>query len=900
MATHEVDKAFGEAALARGFLTEGQLEECLRAAKLVTQAGLEKPLADIILEKGYITQIQAEQIGRAVQSPDAQTIAGFELLSKLGEGGMGVVYKAHQASMDRVVALKVLPERLAKDKQFVSRFFREARVAARLDHPNIVRGIDVGSSGSDYFFVMEYVEGEDVGNVLEKRGKLPEREALEIVVQVARALQHAQEHNMIHRDIKPDNVLLTPDGTAKLLDLGLARSTSGELTRMTVTGTAMGTPHYISPEQARGESDIDIRTDIYSLGVSLYHILVGTPPFDGETVAVIITKTLTEIPPTVHEVVPEVSEATSRVVEKMMSKEKGSRHTTPAEVIEDIEMILSGEEPTRVLGAGGAAAPVVSSVATQPPPAPSAPSGTTPTTTPDSGRMRMMSDADIAKLRADTAAELARASGGGKLVPLLVAFVAIIVIGAVATPFVLKELRREPAQTPGTTTTTPGTPAEDAEATIVAARERARLRRLEKEVDDDDLWTKTKATADRMAADGNHTGALAALDVFIASAKTTKFNAQVTEIRGGLEKKRYDAMRVRREAERAARDAERAKIAAATSASAAEKAARLVKLAGLAEKGGDFEDALKLLSEAEGLGADVASKMAGVRRGKARATAVAAAKELMARKAWKDAAASLGAILAEYPGDEEATALLATAKGNIGPAPTLALDLDGGVTLDLIYVKPGRFRMGSAEGWGDEKPVHEVVISKGFYIGKCEVTQAQFKKVTGMNRSTFKGDTHPVEEVSWGDADDFCKRVGERVGKIVRLPTEAEWEYAARAGAAGNYCFGNDEADLARYGWYVRNSGKRTHPVGTKEPNAWGIHDMHGNVWEWIGDWYNKNYYTTTPRDDPPGPERPTGKRVLRGGCMDNKADGCTATERSSSRPTSRDNDAGFRVVLEP
>ncbi|MHC5054020.1 MAG: protein kinase domain-containing protein [Planctomycetota bacterium] len=890
METHEVDKAFGEAAVARGLLTEGQLEECLRAAQLVTQAGLEKPLAEIMMEKGFITQIQAEQIGRAVDSPDAKTIAGFELLEKLGEGGMGVVYKAHQASMDRLVALKVLPERLANDKQFVSRFFREARVAAKLDHPNIVRGIDVGSSGSDYFFVMEYVEGEDVGNILKERGKLPEKEALEIVVQVARALDHAQEHDMIHRDIKPDNVLLTPDGVAKLLDLGLARSTSGDMTRMTVTGTAMGTPHYISPEQARGEADIDIRTDVYSLGVSLYHMLVGTPPFDGETVAVIITKTLTEQAPPVHEIVPEVSEATSRVVEKMMSKEKGSRYANPAEVVADLELILSGEEPTRVLGASRPGS------RPSPAPAPRSPSGTTPTTTPDSGQMRMMSDADIAKLKAETAAEVARAAGGGKLVPLLIAFVAIIVVGAIATPFVLKELRREPPP--------PVAPAEDAEAKFAAARKAAEeaeaRRKLEEEAADDDLWAKTKAAAERMAADGNHAGAIAAVDLFSTSAKTTKYNMQVIELRGGFEKQRAEALEAQRKAERAAREAEREKIAAATSASAAEKAARLVKLATLAEKGGDFEDALELLSEGEGLGADVTAKVARVRRGRARAAAIAGAKELMGRAAWKDAVAAIETLLKEYPGDEEATALLATAKKGLGPAPKLALDLGRGVSLELIYVKPGRFLMGSAEGWGDEKPVHEVVLTKGFYIGKYEVTQAQFKQMMGVDRSTFKGERNPVEEVSWDEADDFCKRVGERVGKTVRLPTEAEWEYAARAGTAGNYCFGNDEAELGQYGWYAVNSGKKTHPVGGKQPNAWGIHDMHGNVWEWIADWYDKNYYTKTPREDPAGPTRPTGRRVLRGGCMDNKASGCTATERSSSRPTSRDNDAGFRVVVEP
>jgi formylglycine-generating enzyme required for sulfatase activity len=503
---------------------------------------------------------------------------------------------------------------------------------------------------------------------------------------------------------------------------------------------------------------------------------------------------------------------------------------------------------------------------TRPPPAP--PAGAVP----GSGRMRMMSDADIEKLKAETAAEVARAAGRGKLLPVMLVLVAIAVAGAIATPFVLRELRREESP--------PGRPEGDPDARIAAAREGARLRRLEKEAADAELWAKTKATAEGMAGDGNLTGALATLDVFIASAKTTKFNAEVTKLRGGLDRKRFEAMRARREVERAAREAEREKIAAATETSE-EKAAKLVQLAAKAEKGGDFEDALKLLGEAKESGADVAARVAEVRRKRARALAVAGAEELMGRSAWKEAIAALETILEEHPGDEEAAALIAKAKKNLGPPPELALDIGGGITLDLIYVKPGRFRMGSAEGWGDERPVHEVVLTRGFYIGKHEVTQAEFRHVMGVDRSKYKGEGNPVEEVSWDEADDFCKRVGERTGKTVRLPTEAEWEYAARAGSAGNYCFGNDEAQLDKYGWYGVNSGKRTRPVGGKQPNAWGIHDMHGNVWEWIADWYDKNYYATSPREDPAGPLRPTGKRVLRGGCMDNRA-------------------SGFRVVVEP
>ena len=342
----EQDTSFGEAAVERGFITHQQLEECMRVAEMVTQAGLSRSLADILVEKSFITEMQAEILGRASAGVgDVKVIGGYELLEKIGEGGMGAVFKARQISMDRIVALKLLPDRLVADKEFTARFLREARVAAKLDHVNMVRGIDVGQDGDNYYFAMELVVGESVADVLRREGSMPEERVLRIATQVARALEHAWGLKLIHRDIKPDNILLTKSDVAKVADLGLARSTDAESTVMTRTGMAVGTPHYISPEQARGEKNIDIRTDLYSLGATLYHMVVGKTPFGGSTAAVIITQHLTESPTPAHLNNTAVSENTSRVIAKMMAKKAVDRYLDPTQLLEDLEVVADGKEP---------------------------------------------------------------------------------------------------------------------------------------------------------------------------------------------------------------------------------------------------------------------------------------------------------------------------------------------------------------------------------------------------------------------------------------------------------------------------------------------------------------------------------------------------------------------------
>ena len=390
MLQDSTDLKFAEMAVNKGLVTNDQMEVAMQAHRTVLGLGLKRSLSEIMVEKGLMTAVQAEGVRRTVESGgDVKIVGGFELLDKLGEGGMGVVYKAKQLSLEREVALKILPERLNKDREFVARFEREAKVAAKLDHVNIVRALDVGEAQGLHYFAMEFVEGENLGEILDRDGKMTEDKAIDIMLQSSRALQHAHEHSLIHRDIKPDNILVTKTGVAKVADLGLARSTDENSTRMTVTGTAMGTPHYISPEQARGEADVDIRTDIYSLGVTFYHMLTGHPPFQGSTAAVVITRRLTEDPPWIRDVLPNISEGTAMVVRKMMARDRNDRYKDPADLIHDMELIADNKLPEIAKGAPGqSSSSTALPAATAQPPAPGSETrgtGVVPVVTPPTG-----------------------------------------------------------------------------------------------------------------------------------------------------------------------------------------------------------------------------------------------------------------------------------------------------------------------------------------------------------------------------------------------------------------------------------------------------------------------------------------------------------------------------------
>jgi len=273
-----------------------------------------------------------------------KVIGGFELVSKLGQGGMGAVFQARQVSMDRLVALKLLPPALARDGNFIERFQREARASALICHPNLVQGIDVGQDEASglWYFAMEYVPGESLRALLRREGRLDERRALAIARDVAAGLAAAHHAGVVHRDIKPDNIMLTPGGGAKILDLGLAKTEQDD-SSLTQTGTSLGTPLYMAPEQARGElNSLNASTDLYALGATLFHLIAGHPPFEGQTSAVILAQHLTKPAPKLDQVAPETSHVTSVLVARMMAKDQDQRPASAGEVVKRIEDILAG------------------------------------------------------------------------------------------------------------------------------------------------------------------------------------------------------------------------------------------------------------------------------------------------------------------------------------------------------------------------------------------------------------------------------------------------------------------------------------------------------------------------------------------------------------------------------
>jgi formylglycine-generating enzyme required for sulfatase activity len=219
--------------------------------------------------------------------------------------------------------------------------------------------------------------------------------------------------------------------------------------------------------------------------------------------------------------------------------------------------------------------------------------------------------------------------------------------------------------------------------------------------------------------------------------------------------------------------------------------------------------------------------------------------------------------------------------------------------MEFVLIPAEEFQMGSndTQAFANEQPVHTVRLTKPFYLGTYEVTQAQWEAVMGNNPSHFKGDSAlPVESVSWQDAQEFIRRLNarERGTAFYRLPTEAEWEYAARAGSTTAYSFGNSAGDLGRYAWHEANAGENTHPVGQLQPNAWGLYDMHGNVWEWVQDWYGNYSHGTAV--DPAGPSSGSA-RVNRGGGWDSDARACRSALRIDGAPGFRFGSLGVRLL---
>jgi eukaryotic-like serine/threonine-protein kinase len=349
------DTLLGKLLVERGLATQDDIQSCVQLQREVslessvadeTEPPNQRSLAQVVVDEGIVTQKQIDRIRPEVEEQSGKRqIPGYQILERLGSGAMATVYKANQLSLDRMVAVKVLPRKHTNNEDFVKRFFAEGRAAAKLNHPNIVGALEIGQAGETYYFVMEYVQGRSVFEDIQDKGPYSEQDALKITIDVARALEHAHEAGFVHRDVKPKNIMLTRDDTAKLADMGLARAVSDREAAEAEAGKAFGTPYYISPEQIKGDVDVDKRADIYSLGCTLYHMVTGRVPFDGPNPSAVMRKHLSQDLTPVDHINHDLTKGLAEIIEVCMAKHRKQRYATASDLLQDLHAVAKGEPP---------------------------------------------------------------------------------------------------------------------------------------------------------------------------------------------------------------------------------------------------------------------------------------------------------------------------------------------------------------------------------------------------------------------------------------------------------------------------------------------------------------------------------------------------------------------------
>jgi serine/threonine protein kinase len=358
----EQDALFGEVAVSLGLVTAEQAAQALAIQAQRRANGARARIGDVLLERGVLDlhgiqkTLFEQKLRRArnvSSSGHEHSFSGragpFDIIELVGRGGMGGVYKAIDTRNGVTVALKLLAKRWLNDAEFLARFEREIKTAAALSHPNIVRSLGSGSlrsaSGKNGrpYLVMEFVDGENLGRLLRREQRLNELRALTISRDVAAALGYAHRQGIIHRDVKPDNVLIDKQG-AKLTDFGLAKLLQ-ETEALTRSGVAVGTPHYISPEQITSVRNIDCRADLYGLGAMLCHMLTGAPPFDAATRNEILLRHVDSPPPDPRERIPELSRTTAVIVLRLLAKQPADRYEDAEALGADLERACTELQP---------------------------------------------------------------------------------------------------------------------------------------------------------------------------------------------------------------------------------------------------------------------------------------------------------------------------------------------------------------------------------------------------------------------------------------------------------------------------------------------------------------------------------------------------------------------------
>ena len=625
---------------------------------------------------------------RVTKTPDkiSRKFGRYRIIRRLGKGGMGTVFLAEDTQLQREVALKIPQFESDDDHELLERFYREARAAATLNHPNLCPVFDVGEIDGIHYLTMAYIEGQELSGLVRAGEPLAAEQASAIVHKVALGMAEAHEKGIVHRDLKPANISMNQRGEPVVMDFGLARLNNSGDARLTKSGAVIGTPAYMAPEQIKGDVNaIGPGCDIYSLGVILFELLTGEIPFDGP-IAAVLGQVLTQEPPPPSSFRSDLDLRLEAICLKMMAKQREDRYDSMFGVADALGEFLF--ETTRA------------------------------------GVYASTSGAHAANVQAGANETIGGSTKSGPTVFTSERFT------------VVSQFVRRSVETVG-------------------------------------QWAAPRKKS---------------LGIAIAGAVLSLFGCMLA----------YQF----------------------------------------------FDDA-----------------------------------------------------------DEGRSSRVDGANG--GDATHSLNEITNSIGMQLVLIPAGEFSMGdtaSHSGFDDERPQHRVTITKPFYMGAHEVTQKEYAAVMGNNPSFFKGDDRPVESVSWNDAVEFCRKLGVQENVVYRLPTEAEWEFACRAGSSTSWHFGDDANMLTDYAWSDDTADGTTREVGQLKPNGFGLFDFNGNVAEWCSDWYSFVYYSKSSPADPQGPNDSNAKglgnaKVVRGGSWDSTAATCRAAYRGSNLMTDGNSRTGFRVV---
>jgi eukaryotic-like serine/threonine-protein kinase len=881
----------------------------------------------------------ADELGR---------LGPYRVLKVLGAGGMGVVFKAEDPGLKRFVALKAMLPAIAENESAKERFLREARAAAALKHDHVVYIHQVGEDRGVPYLAMEFLDGESLEDRLRREGRLSIAEVLRIGREIADGLGAAHERGLIHRDIKPANVWMEArsvrrkDGAsgasgqspsrAKILDFGLARGADDAT--LTHPGMMIGTPAYMPPEQAGGET-VDARVDLYSLGVVLYRMATGQLPFKGTTTLAVLAAVISQTPTEPRQVNPEIPARLSDLILRLLSKQPSERPASAHEVhsaLDEIEVQPSARTPAEEFATLKSAPP--------------------PTKSSGGGKKKSWP-------------LIAIGAGGLAILALLCA-----IVFCWPTPKIAKVDPVEPPpprveqpleKSDSKPVVPPAKAGEEVENSIgmklvwiPPGKFTMGSPTSEKERNDDEVQHEVEITKgfwfgkypvtqfeyEAVTAENPSRFKGPKLPVETLNWSQAKDFCRKLSDREG---KDY-SLPTEAEWEYACRAGTKGPFSTGenlTTDQANYKGThpyagnakgiyrqKTVEVGSFAANGFGLHDmhgnVFQWCEDWYGpyeQGGRAVDPKAGPLQGSGRVFRGGSWDEIAGhcRSAYRYGVGPLakGAELGFRVALRSATP--EPAKPNpppevkaapVPPGAKAGEEIENSIGMKLVWIPPGKFTMGSPasekERYDDEVQ-HEVEITKGFWLGKYPVTQFEYEAVTAENPSKFKGPKLPVETVDWSRAKDFCRRLSDKDGNDYSLPTEAEWEYACRAGTKGPFSTGeNLTTDQANYKGthpYAGNAKgifrEKTMKVGSFAANGFGLHDMHGNVSQWCEDWYGP-YDKGGPAVDPKaGPLQGSG-RVFRGGSWDEIAGHCRSAYRPryGVAPSHRDSDLGFRVVL--